>query len=120
MHKIKEQVDYEQVCVDIKIYNEDIDIAECDCEVCFTELTVDDSFEHEFGIRKESHIEIINEQSSIDEILENFIYHINTETVRMLVKGIVEKLVEDYMTNDQQCIFAEIDIMDYITKGAIR
>ena len=87
----------------------------------FSYIEVDDSFDHEYGIRHESHLELFDEDLVLSEMIWKTDYETKkTKTLEIIIKQIYKQIIKDRLFEEDWSepveINEEIDIMDFILR----
>ena len=111
----------QEIAYNISIWDEERRIATIEHTTEFSYIEVDDSFDHEYGVRHESHWELFDEDLILSEMIWKTDYETKkTKTLEMLIKQIYKQIIKDRLFEedwgDPVKINEEIDIMDYILK----
>ncbi len=111
----------QEIAYNISVWNEENRIATLKHTTEFSYIEVDDSFEHEYGIRHESHLELFDEDLILSEMMWKTDYETKkTGLLQMIVKQIYKKIINDRLYDadwsEPVKINEEIDIMYYILK----
>lgn len=109
----------QELRLDIRIYNGEDILTELSENIEFSYIEVDDSFDHEFGVRHESHYELFDEDMLVSDMLyETEFKTKQTRILRKMLSDIYSKIINEKLFDecwDETCsIFAEVDVMDWI------
>jgi len=111
----------QEITYTISVWDEERRIATLKHTTEFSYIEVDDSFEHEYGIKHESHWELFDEGLILSEMMWKTDYEIKkTKTLEMLIKQIYKQIIKDRLFEEDWSepvkINEEIDIMDFILR----
>lgn len=111
----------QEIAYNVSIWDEERRIATLKHTTEFSFIEVDDSFEHEYGVRHESHLELFDEDLILSEMIWKTDYETKkTKTLEMLVKQIHKQIIKDRLFEEDWGepveINEEIDIMDFILR----
>lgn len=111
----------QEIAYNISIWDEERRIATLKHTTEFSYIEVDDSFEHEYGVKRESHLELFDEDLVLSEMMWKTDYEIKkTNLLQMVIKQMYKQIIRDRLFDadwgESVKINEEIDIMYYILK----
>ncbi len=111
----------QEIAYNISVWGEERRIATLKHTTEFSYIEVDDSFDHEYGVRHESHLELFDEDLILSEMIWKTDYETKkTKTLEMLIKQIYKQIIKDRLFEEDWGepvkINEEIDIMDFILR----
>lgn len=111
----------QEITYSIRVWNEEKGIATLRHTTEFSYIEVDDSFEHEYGVRHESHWELYDDDLILSEMIWKTDYETKkTKTLEMVIKQIYKQIIKDRLFEEDWSepvkINEDIDIMDYILR----
>lgn len=111
----------QEIAYNISVWDEERRIATLKHTTEFSYIEVDDSFDHEYGVRHESHLELFDEDLVLSEMMWKTDYETKkTNLLQIIIKQIYMKIILDKFFDADWSepveINEEIDIMDFILR----
>ena len=86
----------QEIAYNISVWNEENRIATLEHTTEFSYIEVDDSFDHEYGVRHESHLELFDEDLILSEMMWKTDYETKkTNLLQMVIRQMYKQIIRD-------------------------